>query len=158
MSLFLLNVLLALAWAALTGDFSPVSLVFGFILAYAVLWLVTRGLRRGRYFNQIPRVVEFLGFFIWEVIVANFRLARTVLSPRMPLCPAVVAVPVELESEAALILLTNLITLTPGTLSLDISSDRKMLYIHTIYLENVEQFRSDIKQGYERRVKEIFEG
>jgi multicomponent Na+:H+ antiporter subunit E len=154
----LLNVLLAIAWAALIGDFSPPSLIFGFVLAYAVLWLVTRRQHHGRYFVQISHILEFIVFFAWEVIVANLRMAHTILSPSMNLRPAVVAVPVDLPSEAALILLTNLITLTPGTLSLDISSDHQVLYIHTLFLDNADKFRAEIKQGYERRIREIFKG
>lgn len=158
MSLFLLNLLLALAWAALTGNFEPFNLVFGFLLAYGILWIAFRNLRPNRYFSQIPRIIEFVFFFAWELIKANLRLALTILSPKMRLRPAVVQVPLELKSQAGVVLLANLITLTPGTLALDISSDRKMLYIHTLWLEDVEEFRREIKQGFERRVKEIFEG
>lgn len=158
MSIFLLNLLLALTWAALTGSFEPVNLVFGFLLAYGVLWVVFRSLKPNRYFRTLPRVLEFVLFFVWELITANIRLALTILSPKMRLRPAVVSVPLELHSQAGVVLLANLVTLTPGTLALDISTDRKMLYIHTLWLEDAEQFRQNIKLGYERRVKEIFEG
>jgi multicomponent Na+:H+ antiporter subunit E len=157
MSLFLLNVLLSLAWGALTGQFEPVNLLFGFALGYVMLWLVSRTLPRSSYFNKLPATIEFLLFFIKELVYANLRIAITILSPKMRLRPGVVAVPLDLKSEGAITLLVNLITLTPGTLSLDVSTDRKMLYIHTIWLDDVAQFRHNIKQGYERRVKEVIE-
>jgi len=156
-SVFLLNVLLAIAWAALTGDFSPLNLGFGFVLSYGVLWLITRKSANQRYFLQIPRVIEFIFFFVWEVIKANARMAIAILSPRMRLRPAVVMVPLDMKNEVGIILLSNLITLTPGTLSLDISSDRKALFIHTLWVEDEEAFRAEIKKGYEHRVKEIIE-
>ncbi len=157
MSVFLLNVLLAIAWSALTGDFSPLNLGFGFVLSYGVLWLITRKSSSRSYFLQIPRVIEFIFFFAWDVIKANVRMTITILSPRMRLRPAVVMVPLDMKNEVGIILLSNLITLTPGTLSLDISSDRKAMFLHTLWMEDEEKFRAEIKNGYERRVKEIIE-
>ncbi len=157
MSLFLLNLLLAIAWSALTGRFEPVDLLFGFVLGYAVLWAAYRSPQPHRYFVRFPKIIEFALFFLRELTKANLRMAATILSPRMPLRPGVVAVPIELQSQAAVVILANMISLTPGTLTLDISSDRKTLYIHTVWLDDPRQFQDEIKQGYERRVKEIFE-
>lgn len=157
MNLFLVNLLLAIAWVALTGSFQPVDLLFGFLLGYGVLWLSLRSTRSKRYFSRFPKVVEFALFFVKELILANLRMTATILSPRMQLRPGVVAVPLDLKTRAGIVFLTNMITLTPGTLSLDISVDRKVLYVHTVWLEDAEKFRSAIKQEYERRVKEIVE-
>ncbi|NPV87695.1 MAG: Na+/H+ antiporter subunit E [Anaerolineae bacterium] len=157
MNLFLVNLLLALAWVALTGSFQPVDLLFGFLLGYGVLWLAFRSTRSKRYFSRFPKVVEFVLFFVKELLLANLRMAVTILSPKMQLRPGVVAVPLDLKTRAGIVFLANMITLTPGTLSLDISVDRKMLYVHTVWLEDAEKFRSAIKQEYERRVKEIVE-
>lgn len=157
MNLLLLNILLAVAWAALTGSFEPVNLLFGLILGFVVLWLIAPNRRSNAYFIRSLRVIEFVFFFLYEIIKANIRLAITVLSPRMKLRPAVVAFPLSLQTEAGIIFLANLITLTPGTLSLDISGDKRVLFIHTIFLDDPEKFHQDIRQGFERRVKEILE-
>ncbi len=157
MSLLLLNILLAIAWAALTGSFQPIDLLFGFGLGYLVLWLVTRTGKSPKYFRQISLVLGLLGFFLADLLRANIRMAGLILSPRMKLRPAVVAVPLILKSERAVVLLANLMTLTPGTLSLDISNDRRTLFIHTVYLEDAEQFKQQLLTGYERRLKELFE-
>jgi multicomponent Na+:H+ antiporter subunit E len=156
-NLFLLNILLAIAWAALMGSFEPQQLLFGFVLGYLVLWLVARMGRPSRYFKQLPLGIELLLFFLFDVLRANVRMAVTILSPRMRLRPAVVAVPLILKSEAAMILLANMLTLTPGTLSLDVSTDRQMLYVHTVWLEDAEEFRRQVVEGYETRIKELFE-
>ncbi|MCX7607691.1 MAG: Na+/H+ antiporter subunit E [Anaerolineales bacterium] len=156
MTLLLLNVLLALAWAALTGSFKPVDLIFGFVLGYLVLWLVLHK-NRPRYFRALPLAISLLFYFLTDVLRANLRIAATVLSPRMKLRPAVVAVPLILKSEAATILLANMITLTPGTLSLDVSTDHQILFVHTVWLDDVEAFRRQVVDGYERRLKELFE-
>lgn len=157
MNLFLLNILLAIAWAALMGNFEPQQLLFGFVLGYLILWLVSRMGRPSRYFKQLPLGIELLLFFLFDVLRANVRMAVTILSPRMRLRPAVVAVPLILKSEAAMILLANMLTLTPGTLSLDVSTDRQMLYVHTVWLDDAEEFRRQVLEGYEKRLKELFE-
>lgn len=158
MSHLLLNILLAVTWSALSGNFEPINLGFGFILGFVVLRVIAFSNNLpNSYFSRFFRIFEFIFFFVFEVIKANIRLAVTILSPRMNLRPAVIAYPLELKSEAGIILLANLITLTPGTLSLDISGDRKVLYIHTIYLKNADIFRTEIREGYERRVREILE-
>ena len=157
MSLLLLNILLAIAWAALTGSFQPVDLVFGFILGYLVLWMLTRLGKPNKYFKRISLVLGLLGYFLFDLLRANIRMAGIILSRKMKLRPAVIAVPLILKSEPAIILLANLMTLTPGTLSLDISTDRRMLYLHTVYLEDAEAFKEELIEGYEHRIKELFE-
>jgi multicomponent Na+:H+ antiporter subunit E len=156
-SLLLLNVLLAIIWSALSGSFEPLNLLFGFILGYLVLWMINRKTQAKRYFQQVPRILELAFFFLGDLVRANFRMAAIILSPRMKLRPAVVAVPLILKSETAIILLTNMITLTPGTLSLDISTDRRMIYIHTVYLDDPRQFSQQLIEGYENRLKELLE-
>ncbi len=157
MSLFLLNVLLALVWSALMGNFDPPYLISGFVLSFFILWLFQKPPRKQKYFREVPLVIEFIFFFLWEVIVSNIRLTLTILSPRPHLKPAVVAVPLDIKSETGIVFLANLITLTPGTLSLDISSAKHFIYIHVYDLDDPEQFIQNIKQNYERRVREIIE-
>lgn len=153
----LLNVLLALAWAALTGNFEPVNLVFGFGMGYLVLWMAADRGRKSPYFRRLPRAIEFVLFMLKEMVLANLRMAIIVLSPKPRLRPAVVAIPLDLQSEAAIALLANMITLTPGTLSLDVSTDRKTLFVHVVWLNDPASFIHGIKTGYEMRVKEILE-
>ena len=158
MSLFLLNILLAIAWAALTGSFQPCDLRFGFLLGYLVLWLGTRMGTPPQYFRKISLMLGLLGVFLLDMLRANIRMAILILSPRMKLRPAVVAVPLVLKSKSAIVLLINLITLTPGTLSLDITTDQSVMFVHTVYLEDPEQFKQQLLTGYEKRLQELFEG
>ena len=157
MQILLLNVLLAGAWGALSGNFEPGNLVFGFVLGYLILWLLVRSSDERRYFRRVPQVLEFVLFFLYELIKSNIRVASTVLSPRLNLRPAVVAIPLDLQEDAPIILLMNLLTLTPGSLALDVSTDRKVLFIHTLWVDDIEQFKQEVKTGFERRVKDLFE-
>ena len=155
MTLFLLNVLLALAWVALTGGFSPTNFVIGLLLGYAALWVTQRRNGSRAYFSKVRNVLGFAVFFVWEVIKANLRVAYDVLSPRQRMTPGVVAIPLDAKTDAEITFLANLITLTPGTLSLDVSDDREVLYVHAMYVEDADQFRREIKDGLERRLLEV---
>ena len=144
--------LLALAWMALTGDWSLPALAFSGALGWLLLRLARplggEGFRRVR----LARLPGFLLYFLKEVVVANLKVAAAVIAPRGRLRPAIVAVPLELERDAEIALLANLITLTPGTLSLDVSADRKTLYVHCLVVDDPEATVRSIKDGFERRV------
>ncbi|NJN96394.1 MAG: Na+/H+ antiporter subunit E [Anaerolineales bacterium] len=154
--MFVLNVLLALAWMALTGQFTPINLVAGFGLGYLLLWLARPTSETATYFHKVVQIISFFFFFLGEVIIANLRVAYEVISPPLTMRPGVVAIPLDLQSDAEITLLANLITLTPGSLSLDVSADRRVLYVHSMYVDDVEAFRREIKEGFERRVREVF--
>jgi multicomponent Na+:H+ antiporter subunit E len=153
--MFLLNLLLALAWIALTGQFSPVNFIEGFILGYLMLWLVQRAVGPSNYFSKVVQFLGFVRFFAWELLIANLRVAYSVLLPHPHLRSGIIAVPLDVQTDIEITLLVNLITLTPGTLSLDLSDDRRVLYIHALHVDDVQQFRRQIKLGFERRVLEL---
>lgn len=157
MRLFLLNVLLALAWGALQGEFSVANLLVGFAVGYAALALVRTAHGGTTYFSRVPKLIGFAGFFLWELVLSNLRVAYDVMSPRFHMRPGVIAIPLDVKSEVQIVTLANLITLTPGTLSLDVSADRKVLYIHAMYVDDVEAVRRRIKDGLERRVLEVLQ-
>lgn len=152
--MLLMNLLLALAWMALTGTFDPINFAAGFILGYLMLRLVQRPDDPKNYFQRATLVIRFAFFYLKELLIANLRVAGTVLSPQMRMAPAVVAIPLDADSDLSISLLANLITLTPGSLTLDISADCSVLYVHTMYADDIDQFRLSIKD-LERRVLEV---
>jgi multicomponent Na+:H+ antiporter subunit E len=154
--LFLTNILLALAWMAMAGSASWAQFLLGFAVSYLVLaWLASLLGKRSGYVRKLPATLGFIAFFIWELVLANLRVAYDVITPRANRSPAVIAVPLDAETDAEITLLANLITLTPGTLSLEVSPDRKTLYIHAMFAQDHEAFCREIKQGFERRVLEL---
>jgi len=154
MRIFMLNAVLAVIWAAVQGTIDLANLVAGFVLGYVVLWLVRPALGQTRYFSKGPAAAGFVLFFLRELVVSNLRVAWTVLGPGTRR-PGVVAVPLDLEGDAAITLLANVVTLTPGTLSLDVSPDRRTLYVHGMFVDDPEAFRREIKDGFERRIGEL---
>jgi multicomponent Na+:H+ antiporter subunit E len=102
------------------------------------------------------QAIGFFAYFLLELVNANLRVARDVVRPLRRLRPGIVAIPLDLETDAQITVLSTLITLTPGTLTLDVSTDRKTIYIHAMAASDVEKVRRDIKTGFERRVKALF--
>jgi multicomponent Na+:H+ antiporter subunit E len=152
-----LLVFLAAVWVALTGDVSPANVAFGLILGGLVLWLA-RPLGPYPVFVKVRplKVAGLLVFLAWEIVVANLKVVAAVLGPRRLLRPALVAVPLDVQGDGRVALLSNLISLTPGTLSLDVSPDRRTLYVHTMSTSSPDALRREIKDGFERRVREAF--
>jgi multicomponent Na+:H+ antiporter subunit E len=93
------------------------------------------------------------GLFFRDLVLSVKEVAVTVINPHRPIQSAILAVPLDVESDAAITLLSNMITLTPGTTSLHVSDDRKTLYCHV--LNASDQSVADIKEGFERCVKEV---
>ena len=155
MPAFLWNLMLAAVWALVVGDLSLASLSLGLVLGYAILWMSRRVLKTGEYCARVPRLIEFVLYFVWELLWANLRLAYDIVTPRHHMRPGIVALPLDAETDVEITLLANLISLTPGTLSLDVSPDRKILYIHHMYVGDLAHEKRRIKAGFERRLLRV---
>jgi multicomponent Na+:H+ antiporter subunit E len=163
-----LNAFLALAWVMVNGSYGLADWVVGFIFGFAVVAVSWRAffdepfsLRAYfRLYTRNPlltawRWVRFIGFGFVEIVKSNLAVTKAVLAPTLNLDPGIVAIPIDLQSDAGITTLANLITLTPGTVTLDVSSDRKTLYIHALSVGDVEALRRNTKAQFERRVQEL---
>jgi multicomponent Na+:H+ antiporter subunit E len=151
------NILLAMVWVGMTEDYSPLNLTVGFVLGLLILFFARRVVGAPNYLVKVRQAIGLHVFLIWELIKANLRVAYEVLTPGYSMRPGVIAVPLDAKSDAEITLLACLITLTPGTLSLDVSSNREVLYIHFMYVDDddLDAVRRQIKEGFERRVLEV---
>jgi multicomponent Na+:H+ antiporter subunit E len=149
------NIVLALLWMLITNLFSAANLVVGLAVGLAILATFGSPLGGAAYARRLWRIVGLLVFFLKEMLVANLKMAYFTLMPLSRIRPGIVAVPLEPMSEGALTLLANLITLTPGTLSVEVSADRRVLYVHSMEVDDPEAVSRDVKRGFEARVLEI---
>ena len=149
------NLLLALGWVAMSGHFDVLNLFVGFVFGFVVLYLLQRVIGRSRYFTRTIGLVRFVGFYVVEVVRANLRVAFDVVTPTDYARPGIVAVPLDARTDVEITLLSNLITMTPGSLSVDVADDRSVIYVHAMYLEDPEELRREIKDDLERRVLEL---
>jgi multicomponent Na+:H+ antiporter subunit E len=93
--------------------------------------------------------------FMRELILSALRVAWLAVQPRIRIRPAIIAYPLTVTSDAQITLLANMITLTPGTLSVDVSEDRKWLYVHAIDIESKEALIGDIAAGFETKILQV---
>ena len=152
------NILLALAWAALHGDITPTNLLVGYGVGYGILALLEKGgVMPSTLASRTWHAVGLAGFFVWQILLANVRVAADVLRPRTGIQPGVVAIPLDVTTDGEILLLSMLINITPGSVTIDLSEDRRTLYVHVMHVTSAEAARREIKDGFERRVKLVFQ-
>lgn len=152
---FFLNIVLALCWVALTGSFGGLNFIFGFALGYIVIAIVQHQLpSMSGYAQRLPLLLRFAGFFIKELVKANYKVGFDILTPPWHMQPGVIAFPLEAKSDFEITMVANFISLTPGTLTLDISDDRRVLFIHAMFLQDEKALLTELHE-VERRLLEI---
>lgn len=153
--LFLLNLILALTWSALQGELNASNFIIGFFVSAAVVYVFRSLFFQPSYFAKIGLGVRLTLVFFRELFMSNVSVLWIVLTPRLQVRSGVIAVPTDLRGDVALTLLANMITLTPGTLTLDISPDRRYLFVHTLNLDDPEDVKLDIYQAFEVYLREL---
>ena len=158
MTLFALNILMAVAWSALWEGFSLINLLAGFALGFVSLWLV-RGLidpARQGYFRTLPQSVLLAIYFFKELVKSCIQVARDCVARHPNINPTIVHMPLDVKTDLEIFLVANLITLTPGTLTLDVAEDRSYLVVHSIYGGDDAALIADLKAGMEAHVMKVF--
>lgn len=152
---FLTNIILTLIWVALTGSFSYVNLFMGFVISFFVLWIISMGSPDRRYFTIAFKIIGFFFYFLYEMLKANFQVAYEVMTSNLHMKPGIIRMELEARTDLEITLLASLISLTPGTLVLDVSDDKSVMYIHGMYLEDRAKFIESIKSGLEKPLLSI---
>ena len=153
----LLTLILAVVWILLQNKLSAGMVVFGLILGIIIpritaIWWPDRP----KSFH-LGKMITYSFVVLWDIIVANLEVAWIVISvPNSKLSPAWIVVPLELKHPEAITVLAGTITLTPGTVSADLSSEGNSLLVHVLHTDDPDSVRDDIKTRYERRLLEIF--
>jgi multicomponent Na+:H+ antiporter subunit E len=154
--MILANLLLALAWVGLNGRFTLDSLIIGAIIGRLVLMILAKGdvLSRTEV-RRVERALSLLVYLLWQIVLANFRLTRDVLSVQHRMRPGVIRLPLSVTTDGEILLLSAMINITPGSVALDVSADRKNMYVHVMNIRSVEEAKVEIKNGFERRILEL---
>ena len=152
-----LTVLMAAVWMLLQPEFSAGMAVFGLILGVVIPVGTARWWPDRPEHISIGRMVAYCLMVIWDIVVANVQVAWIVLTkPNDQMRPAWVVIPLELREPEAISILAGTITLTPGTVSADLSDDGRSLLVHALDAPDADAVRDEIKTRYERRLLEIF--
>ena len=152
-----LSVALLVFWLWLNSSLAPGQFVLGIGAALAIPWFTSRFWQEPVPLRKPWLLVPFLALVMRDIVIANVVVAMRILGPNRSLEPSFVVVPMKLDNDFALVMLASVISLTPGTVSADLSADRKRLLVHALTSTNDAELVATIQQRYERPLAEIFE-
>ncbi|MFD2926046.1 Na+/H+ antiporter subunit E [Halobacillus naozhouensis] len=150
-----INLILAAMWMFLSETYNVKTFIVGYLLGIALLFLLQRFIPDAFYMKKAGKVIKLILLFIRELILSNIDIVKHVYRPKLDIQPGIFALPTELKSNWEITLLANLITLTPGTLSLVISDDYSVIYVHAMDIADVEESISEIKETFEKAIMEV---
>ncbi|HLS60371.1 MAG TPA: Na+/H+ antiporter subunit E [Virgibacillus sp.] len=151
----IVNVLMAVIWTFLQNTYTATSFIVGYMIGILILFMLRRFLVSDFYLHRVWAIIKLIMLFIIELIKANIDVIKIVLRPKLNNEPGIVAVTTRLESDAEITLLAALISLTPGTISMDFSEDSKTIYIHAIDVPDKEEMIEEIHDTFERAIMEV---
>lgn len=152
-----LSLFLVLVWQLIMNDLSAGTLIMGFFLAWGIPLITHVFWPDPPTLHKPLTLLRFTLRVLGDILMANLDVAKLILGPSSKLRPAFVEYPVELTHDFAIHLLASTISLTPGTVSSDISDDRKTLLIHGLDVADEQELIETIKQRYERPLMEVFQ-
>ncbi|NQD99239.1 Na+/H+ antiporter subunit E [Staphylococcus xylosus] len=153
----LVNLMLSVFWLFVTGSYTFNNFILGYLFALLLVYLM-RGVLPGRfYIITVYKIVQLFLVFLIELVKANIDVIRIVIKPRIDNEPAFFTYQTDLKNDWQIALLSNLITLTPGTIVLGVSDDRTKIYIHSIDFTTKEEETESIKSSLEKVVREVGE-
>lgn len=155
-NVFLINILLAVLWAAYQQQWSTNNVIIGFVVGYVLLSILHHG-----YGSLVFNVVAFVVFLVWSILKSSIQVASIVVAPTLKLDQGIIAIPLDAQTDLEISLLATSITLTPGTLSVDTgwnTQGQHVLYVHNLVMGDPDDARRVIKQEFERRILRITRG
>ncbi|MFP4154624.1 MAG: Na+/H+ antiporter subunit E [Halothiobacillaceae bacterium] len=152
----LLSAFLVLTWMLLNNSFSAGHFVLGLILGLLIPKLTSAFWPEVVQIRRPAVLARFVAVVLFDILVANMVVSRLILGRSQRLEPGFFHVPLDLNSPLAISLLANTISLTPGTVSCDLSDDQRTLLVHALHVEDHEADIAKIKQRYEAPLREVF--
>lgn len=153
----LLSLSLWVIWLLLANSLAPGQILLGLAIALAMPLFTVRFWPDRPRLRRPVKVLIYILVLLWDITLANLAVARLILGPTARLRPAFLRLPIDLQDDFAIVVLSSTISLTPGTVSADISPDRRSLLIHALDVEDPERTVAQLKNRYERPLQEIFE-
>lgn len=152
----LISLVLLLSWLVLNGSVAPGHWLLGAVLALVLPLMTRRFWRHPVTIRSWPRLIRFALLVIWDIVIANLQAIRLLTKSPEELQPAFFDVHLDITNPIAITVLANTVTLTPGTVSADISSRQERLLVHGLHVPDVDAAIQQIKTRYEAPLKEIF--
>ncbi|PZD96154.1 Na+/H+ antiporter subunit E [Paenibacillus sambharensis] len=154
-SQILLNLLIAFVWMFLKNTWNPATFIVGYLIGLLFLFMLRRFLNGEFYMRRIGAIVNLILLFLKELLLSNITVIKEIVRPRLRIRPGIFTLKTELKSDWEVTVLACLITLTPGTLTLEVSPDNSTLYIHAMDIEDAEMLEKQIKGSFEKAIMEV---
>ncbi|MFZ3588240.1 Na+/H+ antiporter subunit E [Bacillus sp. DJP31] len=151
----ILNSILAFVWMVLVEKFTFGTFFIGYIIGLILLLLFRRFIPGNFYGGKIMAILKLVFIFLRELLLSNLEVVKIVYRPKLDIQPGIIALPTELKSNWEITLLANLITLTPGTLSISVSTDHQIIYIHAMDIRDKDEIIHSIKHTFEDAIMEV---
>lgn len=155
---FLLNLFLAMAWMLLNGQYSGTGFLIGFGAGFIALWLAQPFGMQTSYFSKLKAVIILIVFFLKELFISVGNVAWDVITPGQSSDPDIIYFPLDAKTDLEITLLANMVSLTPGSLSLDVTEDKKFLVIHAMFATNPDDVIHSIKSQMEAKLIKVTRG
>lgn len=149
------NLIISFMWMFLSESYTFITFIFGYILGALLLLLLNRFFPSRFYLAPIYRVFVLAIIFIRELILSNIDIVKLVYKRKPDFEPGIFAMPIEVKKDWQITLLANLITLTPGTLSVAVSDDQSQIFIHAMHIDDIDESIDDIKNTFEKAIMEV---
>jgi multicomponent K+:H+ antiporter subunit E len=143
-------------WLLLNNSLAPASALLGAVLAWLIPRLTERFQEDAPQLRRPLALVPLIAVFLWDVVAANVAVAKLVLGPVRRLHPRMLEIALEVRSAPAISALAGIVSLTPGTVSVDVSADRRTLLVHALNVADPVSAAARIKERYERRILQVF--
>ncbi|CAM3777169.1 Na+/H+ antiporter subunit E [Mesobacillus zeae] len=151
----LLNVFLAFIWMFLKTSYTPATFFIGYFFGLLIIFTFRRFFSTNFYLNKVLAVIKLFLIFNKELFLSNIAVLKVILRPKLNIKPGIFALPTELTEDWEITILANLITLTPGTLVVDVSPDNKILYVHAMNIDDTQEAIDSIKNSFEKAIMEV---
>ncbi|WP_414841083.1 Na+/H+ antiporter subunit E [Enterococcus saccharolyticus] len=151
----LINLIIAVTWAFLQNSFTASHFFFGYVVGILILFILRKFLIFDFYMDRVWALVKLLFLFFVELVKSNIDVIKIILSPKLKNKTGIVAVETRLDSKLEITLLAGLISLTPGTISMDFSDNGKTIYIHSLDIPDKEKMIEQIHNTFERAIMEV---
>ncbi|MGM8364655.1 Na+/H+ antiporter subunit E [Virgibacillus sp. W0181] len=149
------NLIISFMWMFLSETYSFSSFIFGYLLGIVLILILDRFFPSSFYLVRVYSIIKLIFIFFRELILSNIDVVRLVYKRKPDIEPGIFAMPTELKTNWEITLLANLITLTPGTMSVAISEDDSIIFIHAMHIDEVHTAIYDIKNTFEKAIMEV---
>jgi len=151
----LLNFFIALVWMLISSSLNAATFVIGYIIGFVLIFMMRRFFNNRIYTVRLWAAFKLMLLFFRELTLSNISVLLLVIKPKLNIKPMIFSMPTELEHDWEITLLSSLITLTPGTIVINVSDDQNTLYIHALHVDDVDEAIDSIKNSFEKAIKEV---